>query len=105
MQRRIIAGLMLALLTAAGQARVSEEDVARLGADLTPRGAERAGNADGSIPPWDGSLLGLPPGLAWDGPGHNYPDPFADEEPLFSITAANVEEYAERLSDGQLALF
>lgn len=105
MQKRFIAGLMLALVTTAGQARASEEEVARLGADLTPRGAERAGNADGSIPPWDGSVLGLPPGLAWDGPGHAYPDPFADEQPLFSITAANVEEYAQRLSDGQLALF
>ena len=30
------------------------EDAAKLSKNLTPFGAERAGNADGSIPAWDG---------------------------------------------------
>ncbi|MCR3876131.1 DUF1329 domain-containing protein, partial [Pseudomonas aeruginosa] len=36
----------------AAQAKVDEVQAARLDQDLTPLGAERAGNADGSIPPW-----------------------------------------------------
>ena len=44
-------------LTVASQsalAVVSAEQVARLGQDLTPMGAEKAGNADGTIPEWTG---------------------------------------------------
>ena len=33
---------------------VSPQEAARLGADLTPLGGEKAGNADGTIPAWDG---------------------------------------------------
>lgn len=43
-------------------ARVSPEEAARLDKDLTPVGAERAGNADGTIPPWTGGLTEPPPG-------------------------------------------
>ena len=35
-----------------GTAAVSEAEAARLGEDLTPIGAERAGNSDGTIPEW-----------------------------------------------------
>ena len=37
-------------------AAVSAAEAAKLGAELTPLGAEKAGNADGSIPAWDGGL-------------------------------------------------
>lgn len=87
------------------QAKVSEQEAARLGQDLTPLGAEKAGNADGSIPAWTGSILGVPEGLTYEGDGAELPDPYADEKPLFSITADNVSEYEDRLSDGQRALF
>ena len=43
------------------QAAVSAEEAARLGKDLTPTGAERAGNADGSIPEWTGGGVGWAP--------------------------------------------
>ena len=43
----LIAGLTLG---AHSMAAVSAADAARLGAELTPLGAEKAGNADGSIP-------------------------------------------------------
>jgi hypothetical protein len=76
-------------------------DPSRLGADLTPLGGEKAGNADGSIPAWDGGLTTSPAGYK---PGDHHPDPFAGESALFTITAANSEQYAEKLTAGQLAL-
>ena len=79
-------------------AALSPDEIARLGKDLTPWGAEKAGNADGSIPAYTG---GIEPPAAYDPakPGIR-PDPFASEKPLFSITAANMEQYADKLSDG-----
>ncbi|WP_337157347.1 DUF1329 domain-containing protein [Pseudomonas putida] len=87
------------------QANVSGTDAASLGKDLTPMGAERAGNADGSIPAWTGKWRGAPPQVKFAGPGTPYPDPYADEKPLFVITAQNMDQYAANLSDGQKALF
>jgi len=101
----LIGGLGLALAALPALGKVSEEDAAKLGKSLTPTGAEMAGNADGSIPPWSGKIVGVPPGLEYDGPGTVYPDPYAADKPLFSITAQNVEQYAARLSEGQKALF
>lgn len=94
------------LLITAAHAKVSEEEAARLdGKDLTPFGAEVAGNADGSIPAWTGKWKGLPPGLEYGGPGEPRPNPYADEKPLFEVTAANYKEHEEHLSEGQVALF
>ncbi len=76
-------------------------DPARLGADLTPLGGEMAGNADGSIPAWTGGLTTPPAGYQ---PGDHHPDPFADETPLFVITADNAAQYADKLTAGQQAL-
>ncbi|MCY1508075.1 hypothetical protein D9M68_423740 [compost metagenome] len=88
----------------AAQAKVSEAEAARLSQDLTPVGAEKAGNADGSIPTWSGKWRGAPPHVKFAGPGTPYPDPYADEKPLFVITAENMARYADNLSDGQQAL-
>jgi hypothetical protein len=96
---------VLAMLASGAQAKVSEEEAARLGADLTPMGAEKAGNADGSIPAWTGSMQGAPAHVNYGGDGSPLPDPYADEKPLFSITAANMDQYADKLTAGQLALF
>ncbi|MBM7060349.1 DUF1329 domain-containing protein [Pseudomonas sp. UL073] len=85
-------------------AKVSEAEAARLGQDLTPMGAEKAGNADGSIPAWTGKWRGTPPQVKFGGAGSPYPDPYADEKPLFVITAENMEQYAANLSDGEKAL-
>jgi hypothetical protein len=94
--------LALSLLASSVMAAVSEQEAAQLGTTLTPIGAEKAGNADGSIPAWDG---GLPTNAgAVDGKGF-LADPFADEQPLFTITAANAEQYKDKLSAGQMAMF
>ena len=49
-------GLGLALAAATALAKVSDEEAARLGKELTPVGAERAGNAAGTIPEWTGGI-------------------------------------------------
>lgn len=91
--------IALSLLSVSVQAAVTPEEAARLGTDLTPLGAERAGNASGTIPAWDG-------GLSRPGEDTNRPkDPFADEKPLFTITRANLDQYRDQLSPGQIAMF
>lgn len=87
------------------QAAAMPEEIARLGNDLTCVGAEKAGNADGSLTAWTGKWLGAPDHVDFKGTGHHPIDPYADEQPLFVITAANMADYAERLSAGQKALF
>ena len=105
-RRLSVAGVLASALLSAGYAgaKVSEEEAARLGKDLTPFGAEVAGNADGTIPEWSGKWKGLPPGLEYGGPGSKQPDPYKGEKPLYSITAENYKEYEARLSEGQIAL-
>jgi hypothetical protein len=80
------------------------ENIARLGDDLTPMGALRAGNEDGTIPAWDGGLGrdDWPSGFE---PGDRHPDPFADDEPRFIITGQNFREYESQLTAGQVAAF
>lgn len=84
------------------QSEVPPEQAARLGGDeLTPLGAERAGNAAGSIPPWTGGITAPPPDYV---AGRRHPDPFSDDQILYTIDAANVGEHADKLTDGQKAL-
>jgi hypothetical protein len=80
-------------------------DAAKLGmkgTELTPVGAERAGNKDGTIPEWTGGITEPPAGYKV---GMHHPDPFPGEKPLFEITAKNYKDYAAKLSAGQLAMF
>lgn len=94
--------LALSLLATSVMAAVSADEAAKLGASLTPIGAEKAGNADGSIPEWTG---GLPTNAgAVDAKGF-LADPFASEQPKFTITAQNVAQYKDKLTPGQQAMF
>lgn len=83
------------------QAKVDPAQVARLGQDLTPIGAERAGNAAGSIPSWDG---GLQSSASAFHPERGYIDPFMADQPQFTISADNLDDYREQLSPGQVAM-
>ena len=65
-------------------------------------GGERAGNADGSIPAWDGGYTKVAPGYKAD---DKRPVPFAGEKPLYSIKASNTEQYASELAEGTKVLF
>ncbi len=97
------ATLATVLVAAPVSADISAEEAERLGTDLTPMGAIRAGNEDGTIPEWTG---GIGPDDIPDGyePGTHHPDPFADDQPLFTITADNMADYADKLTEGNQAL-
>ncbi|KAB2967231.1 DUF1329 domain-containing protein [Zoogloea sp.] len=93
-------GLALAMaFTVSAHAAVSEQEAARLGKDLTPVGAEKAANKDGSIPAWDGGMTKVPAG--WK-PGRL--DPYAADKPLFSVDASNLDKYQDKIPPGQAAL-
>ena len=103
------AGLAIVIATAlmanAAVAKVSAEEAKKLGVTgtpLTPMGAERAGNADGTIPAWTGGITQPPAGYKV---GMHHLDPFAADKPLFTITAQNYKEYGDKLSVGQQAMF
>ncbi len=83
------------------QATVSAAEAAKLKSELTPVGAEKAGNKDGSIPAWTGGLVTPTPGFK---NGGRRPDPFADEKPIAQISAKNMDPFADKLTDGVKAL-
>jgi hypothetical protein len=93
---------MVLLLAPVADAAVSDQQAALLGSSLTPVGAERAGNADGTIPAWTGGYTTQVRGYQSGAPR---PDPFVGEEPLFSITARNYRDYADKLPEGAKHLF
>jgi hypothetical protein len=92
--------LVLALGTTAW-AELSPEEIAQLGNTLTPLGGIAAANEDGTIPAWEGGLTTPPAG--WEA-GTHFANPYADDEILFTITAANMDQYADKLTVGQKAL-
>jgi len=102
---RSAASLLLAMtlssLSATASAQASADEVARLGSDLTPMGAIKAGNSDGTIPSWEGGITKPPAGYK---KGDHHPDPFADDKIQFTITKDNIAEHADKLSAGHKAM-
>jgi hypothetical protein len=95
-------GVVAASLNAGNvMAKVSAEEAAKLGTTLTPVGAEKEGNADGSIPAYTGGITAPPAGYV---SGEFHVNPFPDDKPLFTIDKANMEEYKAKLSEGQMKL-
>jgi len=94
------------ILVAAGAAMsASAADAGRLGADLTPMGAEKAGNTAGTIPAWTGGIKSAAEaGAAGFKPGGHHPDPYASDKPLYRIDAASASKYAANLTAGSKAL-
>jgi len=104
MMTKIIASAVATALVGAvapAQARLSDAEIARLGADLTPMGAEKAANKDGTIPAWTGGLCSAPAG--WNA-SKGYVDPFGSDTVKFTITKANAAQYKDKLTPGTLAL-
>src|SRR6188474_1885921 len=98
----MLAGMMIG---GPGAAAVSAADAAKLGAELTPLGGQKAGNADGSIPAWDGGLTSAAQaGFPNYRPGQHHPDPYASDKPLYTVTAANMSQYAGKLTEGHKKL-
>lgn len=93
--------VMAVLAGVSASALVSSQEAGELKSRLTPVGAERAGNADGTIPAWTGGVTSAPGYVS----GAPRPDLFANEKPLFSITARNFHDYEDKLPEGAKALF
>jgi hypothetical protein len=102
LKQKSIALLCGMLLTGSSMAAVSPEEAAKLGNELTPRGAEAAANADGTIPAWSNEPF-TPPASFKAGDSRR-PDPWPDEKPYLVITKANMGEHADKLNDGAKAL-
>lgn len=97
-----LAGAIFLALAGSAIAKVSPDEAAKLGKDLTPLGGERAGNADGSIPSWEGGISAPPAGYKV---GDHHPDPFPSDAIKLTISSQNAEQYKDKLSVGQMALF
>ena len=82
-------------------AAVSAEEAKQLGGPvLTLFGSEKAGNKEGTIPPYgNGEIVKTPPGHE----RNDYTDPWNDK-PLFTITAQNANQYAGKL-DAMVEMF
>ena len=101
MYRKTTLGMALAVAVLGApalHAAVDAEEAARLAnGSLTPLGGERAGNADGSIPAWQGGLTQAPGGrMLGDIPIELFPG----EKPLYRVSASNMAAYDALLSDG-----
>ena len=100
-QGAVMVILLLAITSIFANAAVTPEEAARLKSELTPLGAEKAGNKDGTIPAWEGGYTTVWPGYR---SGQPRPDPFEAERPRLTITAQNMQQYADQLSEGVKAL-
>ncbi|WP_371227868.1 DUF1329 domain-containing protein [Pseudomonas sp. QE6] len=100
--RTLLAAALLVAHAGVLHAAVSAEEAKALGTTLTPIGAEKAGNQDGSIPAYSGGLT-TPP-ASFDKASGVRPDPFANEKPVLSIDAKNVDSHADKLTEGAKAL-
>ena len=94
---RQFAILLLAGCAFQVQAKVDMTQAARLGSDLTPLGAERAGNAAGTIPAWDGGITSAPAGYQ---PGMHHLDPFKSDAVQYVINSKNMGQYQAMLPEG-----
>lgn len=88
---------ILLLIPGIAGAAASAQEAAELGKQLTPVGAERAGNAAGTIPAWTGGLPKQDIGRSGN--------PYAADKPLYTITAANMSQYKNILTEGYQNLF
>ena len=101
MKKNLLLSSLFTLIALNLHAAVKPAEAARLGADLTPLGAETAGNAEGTIPAWNGGILTPPAGYKV---GDHHPDPFAADKPLYTITPSNVGQYESKLTAGSVSL-
>ncbi|MGH8446028.1 MAG: DUF1329 domain-containing protein, partial [Solimonas sp.] len=119
MRKAALAAVVACVVSGAAQATATPEEAAKLGKELTPVGAIRAGNADGSIPEWTGEKnfpdetkhftrakledlrKNKPDELEAKFRGSLPPDVL---KPIATITAANMAQYGDKLTEGHKAL-
>jgi hypothetical protein len=103
MLKAIVAATTCALSALALAA--SPAEIAKIGKEITPWGAEIAGNKDGTIPAYTGGLRTPPAGFKADGGGKRWVDPYAADKPAVQITAANYKQYDDKLLASTKELF
>ena len=96
-RKSVMALAIASLIAAPALAAVSGEEAKQLGTTLTPIGAEKAGNKDGTIPEYTGGIKApadFKPGST------KRPDPFASEKPRLVITGKDIAAHADKLTEG-----
>jgi hypothetical protein len=68
---------------------------------LTVIGALKSGNTEGTIPPWTGGITKPPAGYS---PGDWHPDPYSNDQILFTIDNDNAAQFGDSLSAGHRAM-
>src|SRR4030095_11225489 len=96
-RKTLIAASLAALASGTANAAVTADEAKQLGTTLTPVGAEKAGNKEGTIPEYTGGIK--PPADFKAGSGFR-PDPFASEKPRLLITRKDVATQADKLTEG-----
>ncbi|WAH55389.1 DUF1329 domain-containing protein [Pseudomonas silvicola] len=79
-------------------AAVPPAEAAKLGGELTEFGAIKAGNQAGTIPAYTGGITTIP--AQFDPKAGFWADPYKDDKPRLRITADNMSQYADQLSEG-----
>ncbi|MGK2741124.1 DUF1329 domain-containing protein [Tepidicaulis sp. LMO-SS28] len=100
----LVSALVVGTFAGSALAKVPDAQVNRLGADLTPVGAEKAGNG-GDIPAWTGGLTSVPASIQ----GQYSPDklplnPYPGDQIKFTIDAGNMAQYSDNLTEGSKAM-
>jgi hypothetical protein len=97
-----LATSLAASLALPANAAITADEAKALGGTLTAIGAEKAGNAAGTIPAYAGGLTTAPAGFK---PGDGIrPNPFAADKPRLQIDAKNMAAHAAQLTEGTKAL-
>lgn len=99
---QILVAAFAAGVVGAAMAAATPEEVKALGTTHTPWGAEKAGNKEGTIPEWTGPVS-PPPNFDPKNPTYR-PDPFAEEKPLLTIDAKNMDKHGDKLTEGVKAM-
>ena len=102
--RKILATFCLgSIIAGSASATITPDPAGSLGQDLTPLGAVLAGNADGSIPAWNGEGTPVPTGFVAE--SDDYINPYAGETPLYTIDGNNWRQHTDMLTVGSQAMF
>ena len=101
----LIAAFGIVAVALPALALVPESVANRLGRDLTPIGAEKAGSSSG-IPAWSrANKIDADRYLSGDVSGRPLPDPFTNDQILYTITSENAAQYNNVLTEGHRKMF
>ena len=100
-KKTYVAALLVLSSIQTSVAAISVEEAEKLNGELTPLGAERKANSDGSIPEWKGGFSAKVTGASV---GDIPVEIFSQETPIYQVNMKNVSEYTALLTDGTKAL-